>query len=838
MAGAGALRAQTIQLPVPPSTILTLSSPTTYSGTTITAAGNSTTVSITNGANVVFQATSTITLKPGFTAGSLPPGSGTTFQAKIDAGSPDFTISVSPSSQTVAAGSGTSYTATVTSVNGFSSPVSFTSSGWPSGASGSFNPSSVTPTATGATSTLNVTTSTSTPVGNSNITVTGTSGSLQHNAPTSLTVTSSSIINVSTIANLISCVSGTYPNEAPSPTPVTCQLATGTYPVTQTILVSRSYVTVTGVGTMDQTRLVRTDTNPPNTNAWAMMQVGSNTPLTGITIQNFLFCGSSTLSRPSTPADPCPTPVPTHCGNLSSCVDLAVYNAALPTAPTNPFSYTGPYAVEIANVDLEDATGHAVALYGNGRGNANPVASVNDIYIHNSTVNSSAVTGILIGANSSTTPGLNYYDRKVCDGDSNWPNDTSVYVPRNIRIENSGFVNNNTGAIGGSLARWVGVRNNNNPGFSNNYINPQAGNQTQAGGDIFFDQCSDTVVISGNTLLGPSVAELLAGQSQQVGVHSMELWGRNITVSGNSISNYPIEAVYLASVYNATVQGNTLTNNDTIYAFENKQQVYATGGIAVVTSDPGGSCNQIPRDAQTVTIIGNTSSGIAQAYGVRIGDRGVARNTIDSLTIASSNTLEPVALDAIEIDNPIVTLNSYSGATPTFGASTTSLTPRALATDVGTTLQKCISPAPGTNPDTFTFEASEVTGASKVQAIDVIFSSAGPAAPMCHFEYFPGAKLLYLDGEAGNDNWVGSSVVGSGGTTLTNGSTCTVYAGSALSHVTTEPNIIDLVLNIQFLSGLGSPTYMYTMVENASGVWSNGGGGAETWSPWGNWYIP
>lgn len=357
-----------------------------------------------------------------------------------------------------------------------------------------------------------------------------------------------------------------------------------------------------------------------------------------------------------------------------------------------------------------------------------------------------------------------------------------------------------------------------NSTFSNNYINPQAGNS--AGGSVFFDQCSDTVQIYTNTLTGPA-----SGSTS-----GLELWGRNIDVEGNAVSGYPQDGIDGNSAYNLTVtNANVVRNNGT---------ASSNGGIVVWTAGPGGPCDQIPRDTQTVTIVGNTSSGTAQAYGVRIGDRGVARNTIDSLTIASSNTLEPVALDAIEIDNPIVTLNSYSGASPTLGASTTSVTPRALATDVGTTLQKCISPAPGTNPDTFTFEASEVTGASKIQAIDVIFSSAGPAAPMCHLEYFPGVKLLYLDGEAGNDNWVGSTVVGSGGTTLTNGDTCTVYAGSALSYVTTEPNIVDLVLSIQFLSGLGSPTYMYTMVENASGVWSNGGGGAETWSPWGTWYVP
>ena len=98
---------------------------------------------------------------------------------------PDFLISVSPGSQTVAAGLKTTYTVTVTPVNGLTSGVVLScSSGLPSGASCSFLPN---PTA-GA-STLTVGTSVSTPLTGATLTITGTVGALSHSASTMLVVT-------------------------------------------------------------------------------------------------------------------------------------------------------------------------------------------------------------------------------------------------------------------------------------------------------------------------------------------------------------------------------------------------------------------------------------------------------------------------------------------------------------------------------------------------------------------------------------------------------------------------------------------------------------------------
>lgn len=99
---------------------------------------------------------------------------------------PNFTIAATPASQSVTAGAGTSYTATVTPSNGFTGVVNFSVSGLPAGASASFNPTSVTGSGS---STLSVSTSTTTPNGTYTLTITGTSGTLVHSATVSLVVT-------------------------------------------------------------------------------------------------------------------------------------------------------------------------------------------------------------------------------------------------------------------------------------------------------------------------------------------------------------------------------------------------------------------------------------------------------------------------------------------------------------------------------------------------------------------------------------------------------------------------------------------------------------------------
>jgi hypothetical protein len=100
----------------------------------------------------------------------------------------DFTLAVNPATQTITAGSSTTYTVTVAAVNGFTGTVTPTVTGLPTGATASFSPA----TLTGAgTTTMTVSTTSSTPAATSPLTINGTSGADVHSATVSLAVTDS-----------------------------------------------------------------------------------------------------------------------------------------------------------------------------------------------------------------------------------------------------------------------------------------------------------------------------------------------------------------------------------------------------------------------------------------------------------------------------------------------------------------------------------------------------------------------------------------------------------------------------------------------------------------------
>src|SRR5207247_544470 len=108
--------------------------------------------------------------------------SGANFKAS-GAQLPDFTLSASPSSQTVTQGGSTSYGVTISPTGGFTGQVTLSVSGLPTGANGSFSPNPAT-----ASSTLSVTTSTSTPAGTYTLTITSVSGTLMHTTTVALVV--------------------------------------------------------------------------------------------------------------------------------------------------------------------------------------------------------------------------------------------------------------------------------------------------------------------------------------------------------------------------------------------------------------------------------------------------------------------------------------------------------------------------------------------------------------------------------------------------------------------------------------------------------------------------
>ena len=99
---------------------------------------------------------------------------------------PDFSISVTPASQSTTVGGKASYTITIAPLNGFNSAVSLSVAGVPSGATATFNPPTI--SSGSGSSALSVSTSNSTPAGSFSLQISATSGSLSHAATASLFV--------------------------------------------------------------------------------------------------------------------------------------------------------------------------------------------------------------------------------------------------------------------------------------------------------------------------------------------------------------------------------------------------------------------------------------------------------------------------------------------------------------------------------------------------------------------------------------------------------------------------------------------------------------------------
>jgi beta-glucanase (GH16 family) len=133
-----------------------------------------------------------------FTITATPTGSSTTRRAPVNGlqivptvpPAPDFSVAATPASRTITPGASTTYSVSVTSLNGFTGLVTLGVSGLPPGASGVFQPPSVTGSGS---STLTVSTDGATPPGSRTLTVSGVSSSVTRSATVSLVLTTYSI---------------------------------------------------------------------------------------------------------------------------------------------------------------------------------------------------------------------------------------------------------------------------------------------------------------------------------------------------------------------------------------------------------------------------------------------------------------------------------------------------------------------------------------------------------------------------------------------------------------------------------------------------------------------
>jgi len=162
------------------------------------------------------------------------------FVAKIsDATSAsDYSLAVTPSSQTVSPGGGTTYTVTATPAGGFTGTITLSVSGISSDSTSNFSPATIAITdASAKSSTLTVNTTGATPPGTYSITVTTASGNLQHSASVQLIVSGTASANLAL-------------TKTASPNPAT-SLANMTY-----------RIAVTNNGSSPATNVIMTDNLP------------------------------------------------------------------------------------------------------------------------------------------------------------------------------------------------------------------------------------------------------------------------------------------------------------------------------------------------------------------------------------------------------------------------------------------------------------------------------------------------------------------------------------------------------------------------------------------------
>ncbi len=189
------------------STITVTSSGGFNSATTLSASGLPSGVTAAFSTNPVTppangSATSTLTLTASATAtvgtatvtitgtsGSTSHSTTISLTVNPSSGTKNFTLSLSPSSFTIDESGSKSTTLTVTSQNGFNSPVSLSVNEFPSGVSATASANPVTPPANGSVNvTITWSASRRAPTGTTTIELIGTSGSLTNQTPVTITV--------------------------------------------------------------------------------------------------------------------------------------------------------------------------------------------------------------------------------------------------------------------------------------------------------------------------------------------------------------------------------------------------------------------------------------------------------------------------------------------------------------------------------------------------------------------------------------------------------------------------------------------------------------------------
>jgi hypothetical protein len=282
-----------------------------------------------------------------------------------------------------------------------------------------------------------------------------------------------------------------------------------------------------------------------------------------------------------------------------------------------------------------------------------------------------------------------------------------------------------------------------------------------------------------------------------------------------------------------SVANNILKDNDNVNT--PSQYVpggrYRTGGIVIKTEDYVDPCSAYPqRQTQYVSTSGNTSTGATQAYGVHFADAGQSTNTLHHVVVnESALNLTPNAVASV-LQEKVISLadNSSVSPAPTLGLY---IGPNPVAVS-----PSCTNiPA---NRSTLTFMATGGDGSSpgNIQWVQAVVGDDqnGPTnnGAGCHFIYYPTpTNRVYLDSSGGGYNWsAGNSVVGAGGTDLTNGY-CTIHAlSSSFSTDPNNPNIVKLSLDMQVVPQGSSRKYLYMTAGDPQNNY-------RAWGSFGYWDV-
>ena len=157
---------------------------------------------------------------------------------------PNFVLSASPGSLTIAQGSSAASTITIARSGGFAAAVALTASGLPSGVTAAFNPASATNS-----STLTLTASSAATTGPATVTVTATGGGLTRTATIGVTVNTAGSTGGVTIATVVNANGPWFNDEAvrlSNPAPLTALSITITLQRTTGVSFNGQYNTVGG----------------------------------------------------------------------------------------------------------------------------------------------------------------------------------------------------------------------------------------------------------------------------------------------------------------------------------------------------------------------------------------------------------------------------------------------------------------------------------------------------------------------------------------------------------------------------------------------------------------